>query len=205
MGTPPPSGGRRRSSRPAPWFAACFCAPALPLSNPSNPRSSSLRRDPSSLDCLNEREDDSTSWGSHLLEDARVHDGSLRPPRVAGAGARVAVLVTAASGLCAAVRVQNGYVNSGTRGHGRPLRELKNRQFPARTYPPVPASGRVSLTRSSLVMKGSPVRVRASASQPVFVHVWLVRIVRATRSLQWLLTGVISSVFSLSVHRYSLS
>ncbi len=60
-------------------------------------------------------------------------------------------------------RVQNGYVSSGTSGHERPLRELKTPQFAANTCPRVPARGRASLTRPSLVMKGSAVRVRASA------------------------------------------
>jgi hypothetical protein len=61
-------------------------------------------------------------------------------------------------------RVQNGYVSSGTSGRARPPRELKNHSYPARTWPRVPASRRLSLTCPSLVMKGSPVRVRASAS-----------------------------------------
>jgi hypothetical protein len=60
--------------------------------------------------------------------------------------------------------VQNGYVSPGAGGHARPPRELENRPFSARTCPRVAASGRASLTRLSLVMKGSPVRVRASAS-----------------------------------------
>src|SRR5215211_807313 len=51
---------------------------------------------------------------------------------------------------------------SGTRVHSEGGRTVL---FPARTCPRVSASGRASLTRLSLVMKGSPVRVRASASR----------------------------------------
>jgi hypothetical protein len=48
-------------------------------------------------------------------------------------------------------------------GHARPLLQPQNRSVSSENAPRVPASGRVSLTCHSLVMKGSPVRVRASA------------------------------------------
>jgi hypothetical protein len=59
-------------------------------------------------------------------------------------------------------RVQNGYVSPGTGGYARPPQERKNRPVSSNK---VPARGRATLTRLSLVMKGSPVRVRASASR----------------------------------------
>ena len=123
-----------------------------------------------------EREDDSTSWGSHLLEDARVHDGPLRPPRVPGAGARVAVLVTAARGSPTHYRHQ---ANASARSHDEGrfwwrlllLASCEPRDdsvFPAGTKRVRQLGNeRASLTRPSLVMKGSPVRVRASAYNKV--------------------------------------
>jgi hypothetical protein len=56
--------------------------------------------------------------------------------------------------------VQNGYVSLGTAGHTRPRPEPWNRPSCSGN---VPECARASLTRLSLVMKGSPVRVRASA------------------------------------------
>ena len=60
-------------------------------------------------------------------------------------------------------RVQHGYVSSGTSGHERSLRELKNRSVSSENVPARAPSGRTSPTHPSLVMKGSAVRVRASA------------------------------------------
>jgi hypothetical protein len=63
--------------------------------------------------------------------------------------------------------VQNGYVaqaRAGTRVHAQ---RLESFEIPARKWPVVPARGRASLTRLSLVMKGSSVRVRASAFCPI--------------------------------------
>ena len=62
-------------------------------------------------------------------------------------------------------RVQDGYASAGTGGHARPLRSSRTVSFPARTCPRAPLRGRAFPTRLSLVMKGSPIRVRASASQ----------------------------------------
>jgi hypothetical protein len=61
------------------------------------------------------------------------------------------------------VPVQNGYVSSGTGGHARPLPERWNLEISRTTCAQMPARGPASLTRLPLVMKGSSVRVRASA------------------------------------------
>src|SRR5918996_5755707 len=68
-----------------------------------------------------------------------------------------------AYGIDYAARVQNGYVSPGTAGTRVHPKSSRTAQFPARTCPRVPARGRPSLNRLPLVMKGSPVRVRASA------------------------------------------
>lgn len=49
---------------------------------------------------------------------------------------------------------------AGTRVHSS---RAETARSPGKACPPVPARGRASVTRLSLVMKGSPVRVRASA------------------------------------------
>ncbi len=64
-------------------------------------------------------------------------------------------------------RGEHGY-KTGTRaralaGMGVHSGSRETVRFPARTWPRGPASGRASTTCPSLVMKGSPVRVRASA------------------------------------------
>src|SRR5919106_644784 len=69
-----------------------------------------------------------------------------------------------AYGIDYAARVQNGYVSPGTGGHARPPQELENGPVSSEN---VPASARASPTCRPLVMKGSPVRVRASALQAV--------------------------------------
>ena len=69
-----------------------------------------------------------------------------------------------AYGIDYAARVQNGYVSPGTAGTRVHPKSSRTAQFPARTCPRVPAR---PPTCRPLVMKGSPVRVRASALQAV--------------------------------------
>ena len=90
----------------------------------------------------------------------RQHDREDDPCKSTAGPARPS-LTASAPAILDSRRVQNRYVSSSTGGHARRSSKPVNRLISRGN---VPARTRPFLTRLSLVMKGSPVRVRASAS-----------------------------------------